>query len=101
MFRQGLLCHSQEVGPDYIAAFACTGGIGCHEQRKKFEDKGEIDQAILLEAGLGQLGRLLRFASLCSALLCFGSLACWLIGWLTTKTQLAFLGGQDIPLGGG
>ncbi|CAJ1435245.1 unnamed protein product, partial [Effrenium voratum] len=39
-----------EVGPDYIAAFACTGGIGCHEQRKKFEDKGEIDQAILLEA---------------------------------------------------
>jgi len=38
------------VAPDYIAAFACTGGLGCHEQRKIFEDKGEIDQAILLEA---------------------------------------------------
>ena len=35
---------------DYISAFACTGGIGCHEQRQKFEEKGEIDQAILLEA---------------------------------------------------
>jgi len=38
------------VAPDYISAFACTGGIGCHEQRKKYEDKGEIDKAILLEA---------------------------------------------------
>merc|ERR1712217_197688 len=38
------------VAPDYIAAFACTGGLGCHEQRKKFEGKGEIDKAILLEA---------------------------------------------------
>jgi 5-methyltetrahydrofolate--homocysteine methyltransferase len=38
------------VAPDYIAAFACTGGLGCHEQRKIFEDKGEIDKAILLEA---------------------------------------------------
>merc|ERR1712178_250734 len=36
--------------PDYIAAFANTGGLGCHEQRKIFEDRGEIDQAILLEA---------------------------------------------------
>jgi 5-methyltetrahydrofolate--homocysteine methyltransferase len=36
--------------PDYIAAFANTGGLGCHEQRKIFEDKGEIDKAILLEA---------------------------------------------------
>ncbi|CAJ1333926.1 unnamed protein product, partial [Effrenium voratum] len=47
---QGDFVAPKEVGPDYIAAFACTGGIGCHEQRKKFEDKGEIDQAILLEA---------------------------------------------------
>jgi len=38
------------VAPDYIAAFANTGGLGCHEQRQKFEEKGEIDQAILLEA---------------------------------------------------
>nr|UKS50368.1 B12-dependent methionine synthase [Alexandrium insuetum] len=38
------------VAPDYIAAFACTGGLGCHEQRKIFEEKGEIDRAILLEA---------------------------------------------------
>merc|ERR1719161_1457865 len=37
-------------GPDYIAAFACTGGIGCKEQREIFEGKGEIDRAILLEA---------------------------------------------------
>jgi 5-methyltetrahydrofolate--homocysteine methyltransferase len=38
------------TAPDYIAAFACTGGLGCHEQRKIFEDTGEIDKAILLEA---------------------------------------------------
>jgi 5-methyltetrahydrofolate--homocysteine methyltransferase len=38
------------VAPDYIAALACTGGLGCHEQRQKFEEKGEIDKAILLEA---------------------------------------------------
>jgi len=38
------------VAPDYISAFACTGGLGCPEQRKIFEDKGEIDRAILLEA---------------------------------------------------
>merc|ERR1740129_1335804 len=38
------------VAPDYISAFACTGGLGCHEQRKKFEDSGDIDKAILLEA---------------------------------------------------
>lgn len=36
--------------PDYVAAFACTGGLGCHEQRQQFEAKGEIDRAILLEA---------------------------------------------------
>merc|ERR1711972_422814 len=35
---------------DYIAAFACTGGLGCAEQRNLFEEKGEIDRAILLEA---------------------------------------------------
>nr|UKS50372.1 B12-dependent methionine synthase [Margalefidinium polykrikoides] len=38
------------VAPDYIAAFANTGGLGCHEQRKKFEETGDIDKAILLEA---------------------------------------------------
>ena len=42
----------QDVAPDYISAFAATGGIGCHEQRQKFEAKGEIDKAILLEARL-------------------------------------------------
>jgi len=35
---------------DYIAMFANTGGLGCHEQRQKFEATGDIDQAILLEA---------------------------------------------------
>jgi len=38
------------VAPDYISAFACTGGLGCPEYRAKFEEKGEIDKAILLEA---------------------------------------------------
>jgi len=38
------------VAPDYIAAFACTGGLGCAEHRAQFEEKGEIDRAILLEA---------------------------------------------------
>ena len=42
-------CH-KGTAPDWIAAFANTGGLGCHEQRKIFEDKGEIDKAILLEA---------------------------------------------------
>jgi len=48
-------CQSDFVAPkgvanDYIAAFAATAGLGCHEQREIFEKKGEIDQAILLEA---------------------------------------------------
>lgn len=48
-------CQSDFIAPkgvadDYIAMFANTGGLGCAEQRKIFEDKGEIDQAILLEA---------------------------------------------------
>merc|ERR1712048_700154 len=48
-------CQSDFIAPkgvadDYIAMFASTGGLGCAEQRKIFEDKGEIDQAILLEA---------------------------------------------------
>ena len=52
-----LLEWRQGVAPDYISAFACTGGIGCHEQRQKFEAKGEIDKAILLEAGVGSENR--------------------------------------------
>merc|ERR1719223_425065 len=47
---QGDFIAPKGVAPDYIAAFANTGGLGCHEQRKIFEEKGEIDQAILLEA---------------------------------------------------
>merc|ERR1711881_177764 len=48
-------CQSDFIAPkgvadDYIGMFANTGGLGCAEQRKIFEDKGEIDQAILLEA---------------------------------------------------
>eukprot|EP00747_Dinoflagellata_sp_TGD_P161450 gnl/TRDRNA2_/TRDRNA2_178082_c1_seq5.p1 gnl/TRDRNA2_/TRDRNA2_178082_c1~~gnl/TRDRNA2_/TRDRNA2_178082_c1_seq5.p1 ORF type:complete len:492 (-),score=128.68 gnl/TRDRNA2_/TRDRNA2_178082_c1_seq5:132-1586(-) len=38
------------TAPDYIASFACTGGIGCPEQREIFEKNGDIDKAILLEA---------------------------------------------------
>jgi len=40
----------KNVKPDYIAMFGCTGGMGCHEQRAKFEANGDIDKAILLEA---------------------------------------------------
>lgn len=47
---QGDFIAPKGVAPDYIASFACTGGLGCHAQREKFEAKGEIDQAILLEA---------------------------------------------------
>jgi len=47
---QGDFIAPKGVASDHIAAFACTGGLGCHEQRQKYEDKGEIDQAILLEA---------------------------------------------------
>jgi 5-methyltetrahydrofolate--homocysteine methyltransferase len=48
-------CHGDFIAPkgvaaDYIAAFACTGGLGCGEQRAKFEASGDIDKAILLEA---------------------------------------------------
>jgi 5-methyltetrahydrofolate--homocysteine methyltransferase len=38
------------VAADYIAGFACTGGLGCTEQKKLFEEKGEIDKSILLDA---------------------------------------------------
>jgi 5-methyltetrahydrofolate--homocysteine methyltransferase len=47
---QGDFIAPKGVAPDYIAAFANTGGLGCHEQRKIFEEKGDIDKAILLEA---------------------------------------------------
>jgi 5-methyltetrahydrofolate--homocysteine methyltransferase len=47
---QGDFIAPKGTAPDWIAAFANTGGLGCHEQRKIFEDKGEIDKAILLEA---------------------------------------------------
>merc|ERR1711884_639479 len=47
---QGDFIAPKGVASDYIASFACTGGLGCHEQREKFEAKGEIDRAILLEA---------------------------------------------------
>jgi 5-methyltetrahydrofolate--homocysteine methyltransferase len=38
------------VADDYIAGFACTGGLGCVEQKEKFEKNGEIDKSILLDA---------------------------------------------------
>jgi len=36
--------------PDWIAGFACTGGLGCEVQKKKFDAVGEIDQSILMDA---------------------------------------------------
>merc|ERR1712117_968736 len=47
---QGDFIAPKGVAPDYIASFACTGGLGCPEQREKFEANGDIDKAILLEA---------------------------------------------------
>merc|ERR1711998_296649 len=38
------------VAADYIAGFACTGGLGCQEKKTEFEEKGEIDRSILLDA---------------------------------------------------
>lgn len=49
-WSQGDFIAPKGVAPDYIAAFANTGGLGCHEQRQKFEASGDIDKAILLEA---------------------------------------------------
>merc|ERR1719491_733953 len=49
-WSQGDFIAPKDAAPDYIAAFAATGGLGCHEQREIFEDAGEIDKAILLEA---------------------------------------------------
>jgi 5-methyltetrahydrofolate--homocysteine methyltransferase len=48
-------CHGDFIAPkgvaaDYISCFAATAGLGCHEQRQKFEATGDIDKAILLEA---------------------------------------------------
>lgn len=55
MDQKACECMSDFIAPkgtaaDYLGMFACTAGIGCHEQREKFEKVGEIDQAILLEA---------------------------------------------------
>jgi 5-methyltetrahydrofolate--homocysteine methyltransferase len=50
MWSHGDYIAPKGVAADYVAAFACTAGLGCHEQRQIFEDAGEIDQAILLEA---------------------------------------------------
>jgi len=49
-WSQGDFIAPKGEAADYIATFAATGGLGCHEQREIFEAKGEIDQAILLEA---------------------------------------------------
>lgn len=38
------------VADDYIAGFACTGGLGCQEQKEIFEKTGDIDKSILLDA---------------------------------------------------
>jgi len=48
-------CQSDFIAPkgvakDYIAMFACTTGIGVQEKRQVFEDAGEIDRSIMLDA---------------------------------------------------
>lgn len=50
------VCQSDFVLPktsgktDYIGGIVCTGGIDCAEAKKTYEEKGEIDKAILLDA---------------------------------------------------
>jgi len=54
MDQKVCMCQSDFIAPkgmkDYLGAFACTAGIGCHEKRQEYEAKHEMDRAILLEA---------------------------------------------------
>jgi 5-methyltetrahydrofolate--homocysteine methyltransferase len=45
-------CHSDFVAKegDHIGAFACSCGIGVEKMKEDFHSRGEVDQAILLDA---------------------------------------------------
>merc|ERR1719161_3333996 len=46
------MCHSDFVAKegDHIGAFACSCGIGVEKMKEEFQERGEVDQAILLDA---------------------------------------------------
>jgi 5-methyltetrahydrofolate--homocysteine methyltransferase len=46
------MCHSDFVDKenDHIGAFACTCGVGVETMKEDFHSRGEVDQAILLDA---------------------------------------------------
>ena len=56
MGQKECLCQSDFVAPkssgvaDYIGALACTGGINVEPIKKAYDDAGEIDKSILLDA---------------------------------------------------
>lgn len=56
MGQKECLCQSDFVAPkdsgvkDYIGALACTGGINVEPIKKVYEEAGEIDKSILLDA---------------------------------------------------
>eukprot|EP00392_Amoebophrya_sp_AT5.2_P004952 g4961.t1 len=56
MGQTSCMCQSDFIAPrdsgvlDYIGALACTGGVNIEAKKKAFEQRGEIDQAILLDA---------------------------------------------------
>jgi 5-methyltetrahydrofolate--homocysteine methyltransferase len=48
------MCHSDFIAPegmnDHIGAFACSCGVGVEKLKEDFHSRGEVDQAILLDA---------------------------------------------------
>merc|ERR1719387_1603335 len=46
------MCHSDFVAEegDHIGAFACSCGVGVEKMKEEFHARGEVDQAILLDA---------------------------------------------------
>jgi len=52
MDQEVTMCHSDFVAEegDHIGAFACSCGVGVEKMKEEFHARGEVDQAILLDA---------------------------------------------------
>jgi len=52
MGQEVTMCHSDFVDTegDHIGAFACSCGVGVEKMKEEFHARGEVDQAILLDA---------------------------------------------------
>jgi 5-methyltetrahydrofolate--homocysteine methyltransferase len=52
MDQEFTMCHSDFVAKegDHIGAFACSCGVGVEKMKEDFHSRGEVDQAILLDA---------------------------------------------------